>query len=348
MIPPLMGSTPVPDSTDQPGEGFANAMAAALVMAPPPPAAPPPASTGQDVASSPAAPIPPGSTLTVPAPAPFTTMPDQIARLATPTLSEYGAGVRQVADSIVTSAGNPTPVATTGNPTQVATPAGPVPPPPANLEMIERPPAPTDLKTIGRPQAPSDVEMIEPAAAPTVEPAEVVTPEMISELTTAEATAEVPRPALVAPPMAPPRPASPTTLTRAMGEATPASAVTAPNGPRPDVAVTAESATPQGAAALASDISPATRGDAISVPDARRSRTRPPRGTRCARTSRDDHACRRHRTRTRSHLGAFPHPSPTPFPRRCCAGWKKPYAASKTLLPRGRSPSPSTTTDCTV
>lgn len=268
MIPPLMGSTPVPDSTDQPGEGFANAMAAALVMAPPPPATPPPASTGQDVASCPEPPIPPGSTLTVPAPAPFTTMPDQIARLATPTLPEYGAVAGQVADSIVTSAGNPTPVATAGNPTQVATPAGPVPLPATDLERIERTPPPADLGMIERTPAPEDVEMIEPPLAPTEEPAAVVTPEVISELTTAEATAEVPRPAVVTLPTAPPRAESPTTLARPVVEAT-ASTATAPNGPRPDVPVAAEAATPQGAAPPASATTLAT-SDRISVPDARR------------------------------------------------------------------------------
>ncbi len=258
MIPPLMGSTPVPESTDQPGEGFANAMAAALVMVTPPPAAPPATSvasapsTGQDGASAPAPAIPPGSRLTVPAPAPFTTMPDQIARLATPTSPEHDADLGQAAGSMVASAGNPTRLATAGSTTPVVTPADPVPSPPTDLEMIERPPG--------------HVELVEPPAAPTEEPAEVVTPDVITELTTAEATAEVPRPAVVTSPTAPPRVESPMPLTRPAGEPT-APAVMPSNGPRPEVPVAAEAVTPHVGADPAPATTP-TSSESVSVPDA--------------------------------------------------------------------------------
>lgn len=188
MIPPLMGSTPVPESTDPTGEGFADAMAAALGVMSPPPVTLPPTPADQDVVPAIVASTSPGTTLTVPAPAPFTTMPDQVARLVVPTSPAVdGAESAGVAD--------PTAPPSEGQ-TQIESPVNS---PALTLPLAEPEMSPSPLASVG-------------------DSAETVAPETIAGVTAPEPAAAMPRPAVVPSPTAPPRPEAAATLTRPVQE----------------------------------------------------------------------------------------------------------------------------------
>lgn len=144
MIPPLVGNAPTRESADVAGEGFADAMAAALVV---------PAMVGT------ATPLPAegeaGAAVTtaVPAPAPFTAVADQVARLipGAPTADPTQQGVE----------GASTPETSVGPTIEVP---APVTPDPVEGELVETTDEPVAL-----------IPDEEPAAPTTAQPSEILT-----------------------------------------------------------------------------------------------------------------------------------------------------------------------------